>query len=468
MQLFRLRSVLSSLLFVFVLGFTVGSAYAVDVNARIKGTVTDPSGAVVPGAAVIATNTATGVKYPTKSSGSGDYYLPQLPVGTYSITVSAPGFKGFTATGITLTIDQEYVEPVKLEVGNTTETLEVAADAVQVNTTDMQLNNIVNSQQMVELPLISRNFTGLELDEPGVQASSDRFGTSSISGGQTQQGEFLINGADANDIALNTLVYTPNLDAIDQFDLIDGPLNAEYDRNSGGIISATIKQGTNHIHGDAFEFYRDTFLNTANFFNHTVATPGSPTRAIVTPIPPEHLRRHHRRPDLARQALGFFAPTRAHVSAFRASGGSANVFSAAQLGGDFTADLDGTRPGSDLQLRCGSHPGEHYVTLQCKRGLRTQRHEHVGGLPHRTRRPCPNQRLQLHRFEPGEAVRPGCKQRHLRLRLQLGHRHLGESVHRPRRLQPEPEEPAHRPGCLFQVGRHRHTAIHRRHTAGLR
>ena len=343
MQLFRLRSVLSSLLFVFVLGFTVGSAYAVDVNARIKGTVTDPSGAVVPGAAVIATNTATGVKYPTKSSGSGDYYLPQLPVGTYSITVSAPGFKGFTATGITLTIDQEYVEPVKLEVGNTTETLEVAADAVQVNTTDMQLNNIVNSQQMVELPLINRNFTGLALAEPGVQASSDRFGTSSISGGQTQQGEFLINGADANDIALNTLVYTPNLDAIDQFALIDGPLNAEYDRNSGGIISATIKQGTNHIHGDAFEFYRDTFLNTANFFNHTVATPGSPTRAIVTPYHQNIFGGTIGAPIVRDKLFGFFAyqGTRQRVPG---SGGSANVFSAAQLGGDFTADLNGSGP----------------------------------------------------------------------------------------------------------------------------
>ena len=161
MQLFRLRGACLSLLLLFVLGFTVGSAYAVDVNARIKGTVTDPSGAVVPGAAVTATNTATGVKYPTKANASGDYLFPQLPVGTYSIAVSAPGFKAFAATGITLTIDQEYVEPVKLEVGNATETLEVAADAVQVNTTDMQLNNIVNSQQMVELPLINRNFTGL-------------------------------------------------------------------------------------------------------------------------------------------------------------------------------------------------------------------------------------------------------------------------------------------------------------------
>src|ERR1700760_1332791 len=281
MQLSRLRGGLLSLMLLFVLAFTVGSAYAVDVNARIKGTVTDPSGAVVPGAIVTATNTATGVKYPTKSLGSGDYLFPQLPVGTYSISVTAPGFKTFAATGIVLTIDQEYVEPVKLEVGNQSETLEVAADAVQVNTTDMKLNNIVDSRQMVELPLIGRNFTGLELVEPGVQAASDRFGTLSVSGAQSQQSEYLINGGDDNDIALNTIVINPILDGIDQFNLIDGPLNAEYDRNSGGIVSATIKQGTNHIHGDVFEFYRDTFLNTNNYFQKSAT--GTPK-----PVSPFH------------------------------------------------------------------------------------------------------------------------------------------------------------------------------------
>ncbi len=96
---------------------------------------------------------------------------------------------------------------------------------------------------MVELPLIGRNFTGLELIEPGVQASSDRFGTYSVSGAQTQQSEFLVNGADTNDIALNTLALSPNLDAIDQFNLIEGPLNAEYDRNSGGIVSRDDQAG---------------------------------------------------------------------------------------------------------------------------------------------------------------------------------------------------------------------------------
>jgi Carboxypeptidase regulatory-like domain len=183
MILSRLRCLVSSLLLVILVVFAAMPARAIEVNGRIKGTVTDPSGAVLPGVLVTATNVATGVKIETKTLSDGDYLFPQLPVGTYSISVSAPGFKAFVATGIIINIDTEYVESVKLEVGNRTETLEVAADAVQVNTTDMQLNNIVNSSQMVELPLINRTFTGLELIEPGVQAASDRFtGNYSASG----------------------------------------------------------------------------------------------------------------------------------------------------------------------------------------------------------------------------------------------------------------------------------------------
>ncbi len=263
-----------SLVFALFLTLGTGSAFAQNGNARIRGTVTDPTGAVVPNATVIATNAATGVKYPTKTNASGDYLFPQLPVGTYSVSATAAGFKTFQATGITLNIDQEYSESIKLPVGGSSETLEVAADSLQVNTTDMQLNNVVSSSQMEELPLIGRSFTNLELTLPGVQASSDRFGSFSVSGSQTQQSEYLVNGADTNDIALNTIAFTPNLDAIDQFNLIDGPLNAEYDRNSGGIVSATIKQGNNHFHGDAFEFYRDTFLNTLAFFQKTLQPNG--------------------------------------------------------------------------------------------------------------------------------------------------------------------------------------------------
>ncbi len=246
-----------------------GTAHAVDVNGRIRGAVTDPSDAVVPGVVVTAVNQATGVKFTTKTGSDGSYIFQQLPIGTYTITVAAPGFSAFKATGIVINIDQEFVETVHLTVGQENQTLEVAADAVQINTTDMQLNNYVDKTEFRELPLLNRSFTGLELILPGVQASSDRFGTFSVNGSQSQQSSYMINGADSNDLPINTISFTPNLDALQQFNLVTGPLNAEYDRNSGAVVSTAVIQGTNQFHGDAFEFYRDTFLNTRNYFQHT-------------------------------------------------------------------------------------------------------------------------------------------------------------------------------------------------------
>jgi len=319
---------------IFVLAAT---AWAVDVNGRIKGTVTDPSGAVLPGVKITATNLGTGVKYTADSGADGTYLFPQLPVtggGLYSISASAPNFKAFTATGIKLVIDQEYVENITMQVGSTGQTVQVNAAAVQVDTTDMQLSNVVNSEQMEELPLINRSFTGLELTLPGVQASSDRFGSNySVSGAQTQQSEYLINGADTNDVSLNTIAIQPNLDAIDQFNLIDGPLNAEYDRNSGGIVSATIKQGTNHIHGDAFEFYRDTFLNTANWYQTNLKT------GVKTPS-----KFHQNIPGatvggpILRDKIFFFFAFQGTWQITPQTGGNPGVLSNAERGGDFSVD----------------------------------------------------------------------------------------------------------------------------------
>lgn len=324
------------------------AARAADVNARVKGTVTDPAGASIPNASLTATNQATGVKFTTTSQSDGGYIFQQLPVGTYTISVTASGFKSFSATGIVLNIDQEFVEPVKLEIGSASEQIEVQADAVQVNTTETQLNNIVDSTEIVELPLISRAFTGLELIEPGVQVSSDRFGSNySVSGAQTQQSEYLINGADSNDISLNTLAIAPNLDAIEQFNLIDGPLNAEYDRNSGGIVSTTIKQGSNKFHGDGFEFYRDTFLNTLSYFQKTPASVDSTTGAATGPwtgsVNPYHQNIFGGTvggPILHDKLFFFFGyqGTRQRTP----DSASSLVYTAANLGGDFSGDLNGS------------------------------------------------------------------------------------------------------------------------------
>lgn len=242
------------------------SALADNVYATIRGTVTDQSGAVVQGAQITATNTDTKVEYTTKSQDTGNYEFLQLPVGTYTVSVSKQGFKGFKEVGIPLQVNMIRELHAKLTVGTANETVEVHANAVQVETTDIQQKTVIGANQIVDLPLIGRNFTQLEQLAPGVMSSNDRFGTFSVNGSQTQQSSYLVNGTDSNDIALNTPGVLPSPDAIQEFNLISSTINPEYGRNSGGIVNALIKSGTKEFHGNVFEFYRDTFLNTRNFF----------------------------------------------------------------------------------------------------------------------------------------------------------------------------------------------------------
>jgi hypothetical protein len=314
-------------------------AHAVEVTARIRGTVTDPTGAVLPNITVTATNQDTGVVTTTTTMANGDYIFQKLPIGTYSVTATGKGFVRFTATGVALNIDEEYVLPIKLTVGSSVETVEVQANAVQVNATDMQLSNVVSGHQITELPLIGRAFTNLELVLPGVQASNDRFTTAfSVNGSQAQQSAYVINGADTNDLPLNTISFQPNVDALQEFNLITGPLNAEYDRNGGAIISTSIKQGTNHFHGDVFEFYRDTFLNTRNFFQKAViSAPG------VTPVVTQPTSTFHQNifggtigGPILKDKLFFFFAYQGTRQAIPQTGGNVRVFSAAQLAGNYT------------------------------------------------------------------------------------------------------------------------------------
>jgi len=316
-------------------------AYAANVNGRIRGVVTDPQSSVVAGANITATNTATGVKYAAVSGEDGGYYFAQLPIGAYTITATVQGFQTFIATGIVLNIDQEYVEPIQMKVGSITQEVEVSGSSVQVDTTDSELSNVVDADQLVELPLIGRNFANLELTLPGVQSSSsgERVGGPSVSGAQEQQSAYLINGADTNDIALNTQLISPILDAIAQFNLIDGPLNAEYDRNSGGIVSASMKSGTNGVHGDAFDFYRDTFLNTNNFFQKSVTG----QHVAVSPYH-QHIVGGTVGAPILRNKLFVFGGFQASPSRTPQSSGSVTIYTAANLSGNFSKDVAGTGP----------------------------------------------------------------------------------------------------------------------------
>jgi carboxypeptidase family protein len=249
----------------------VQPAKADNLYARIQGTATDPTGAVLAGVKLTATNVGTNIPYTAESQPDGHFVFLNLPIGTYRVTATSSGFRTYTATGITLVLDQVYVLPIKMELGQISEQVLVEADNVQVETTNTQLGTVINGDTIVDMPLNGRNWTQLQLLQPGVMGSADRFGTYSTNGSQSQQNSFLINGQDSNDLPLNTPLIIPSPDAIAEFSMVTNTINPEYGRNSGAIMNAAIKSGTNNFHGSGFDFYRDTFLNTNDYFTHKAA-----------------------------------------------------------------------------------------------------------------------------------------------------------------------------------------------------
>jgi hypothetical protein len=249
----------------------VQPAKADNLYAKIQGTVADPTGAVLSGVKLTATNVGTNLAYSAQTSSDGNYVFLNLPIGTYRVTATNTGFRTFTATGITLVLDQIFALNIKMELGQVSEQVLVEASNVQVETTNTQLGTVINGDTIVDMPLNGRNWTQLQLLQPGVMSSSDRFGTYSTNGSQTQQNSFLINGQDSNDLPLNTPLIIPSPDAIAEFSMVTDTINPEYGRNSGAIMNAAIKSGTNSFHGDVFDFYRDTFLNTKDFFTRAPA-----------------------------------------------------------------------------------------------------------------------------------------------------------------------------------------------------
>ena len=288
------------------------------------------------GVKVSATNEATGVKF-DDSLGLG-WRVPLPAVADRYLYGQRFGqwLQVFTAKGIVLNVDQEYVATVKLRSARPQRLSKWRprpSRSIPPTFSSATSSTRPDGGATPDRP----QFTGLELVLPGVQASSDRFGSFSVSGGQTQQSEYLINGADTNDIALNTVALSPNLDAIDQFNLIDGPLNAEYDRNSGGIVSATIKEGTNHFHGDAFEFYRDTFLNTLSYFQKS-ATTGT---GVVQPYH-QHIFGGTVGGPIFHDKLFFYGAYNGTRQRVPDGSGNVSVYTANNLGGNFSAEDNGT------------------------------------------------------------------------------------------------------------------------------
>jgi hypothetical protein len=246
-------------------------AHADDLYAQIRGTVTDTSGSAVAGVTVTVTNINTGISQQQNTQTDGSYIFPQLVIGDYDVKAVKTGFRTFSATKIHLVLNMTYVQDVKLEVGAVAQEVVVEANAVQVESTTAQLGTVVEADEITSLPLVGRDWLQLQALQPGVVSGSDRFGTNgginfATNGGQSQFDVYVIDGVDTNDLVLNTQTITPSEDSIAEFKEVTSTMDPEFSRSSGGVMNAIIKSGTNSFHGDAFEFYRDTFLNATPEF----------------------------------------------------------------------------------------------------------------------------------------------------------------------------------------------------------
>jgi hypothetical protein len=256
-----------------LLVITAGSVVSVaqDTEGRIFGTVYDPQGAVIPGAQITATNTATKDARTATTNKEGYFQILALPIGNYKVTTEHDGFRTVISAEQKLQINQALRIDVKMEVGAANQTVNVGAEAAPVETVNPTLGQSITGRTLTNMPLNGRDMLDLALLQPGVTESNDDnegAGNYSIAGGRTDSVTFLLDGGNNNDLLDNSNVLDPNPDAIAEFRLLTSDYTAEYGRNGGGVISIVTKSGTNQIHGSLFEFLRNRDFDANDYFNN--------------------------------------------------------------------------------------------------------------------------------------------------------------------------------------------------------
>ena len=275
---FWCRSVLAFLVVVMGILLAAPFAGAQGIGGRIRGTVTDPSGGAVATATVTLINEATHATRSVQSGASGEYIFIEVPVGTYEIDAAIQGFKKYVRKGIALDLNQVITVDIALQIGAASESIEVTGAPPVIDTTTTQLGAVMTDKSVRELPLNTRNTYQLLQLQPGVQSQlgadlfygSDNPGVVSVNGGRGRSNNYMVNGGDGNDIFVNAPAIQPSPDAIDEFRILTNTFDAEYGRNSGSVVNVVTKSGTNQVHGDVYEFFRNKVLNTKGFFNNTV------------------------------------------------------------------------------------------------------------------------------------------------------------------------------------------------------
>ena len=238
----------------------------------ISGTVTDSNGAAVSGARVEATNKGTGEKRNATSADNGTYSIPNLAVGTYSVTATATGFAVGTVQEVKVSVAFSSTVNLTLNPTGATESVTVTSGDVQtqVNQSDQQLSTLISNQKIIDLPLLSRDPNALILLAPGTTQTNSALGGFSVNGSRERNNNFMVDGVDNNDTEVPGIaggLATPNIDATQEFRVITSNPNAEYGRNTGATISVVTKGGSNDLHGNAYLYYRSNAFSARDFFD---------------------------------------------------------------------------------------------------------------------------------------------------------------------------------------------------------
>lgn len=259
-------------------------------RGTILGSVTDPAGELIAGATVKVRNTATGLERTTTTSADGSYSVPELPIGTYSVTVTQTGFETFVATAVAVDVATERRVDAVLKIGQTSTRVEVSAeDLPLVETTSNTLGGVITAETVEDMPVNGRDYTKLIYLNPGVAGSPDQisdspgsYGEFSMNGARGRSNNYLLDGTDMNDgyrndPAINEagVFGTPAtilpLDAVAEVNVLSN-FQPEYGRNAGAVVNIVTKSGTNKIHGTAGEYFRNDALDARNYFD-PVGTP---------------------------------------------------------------------------------------------------------------------------------------------------------------------------------------------------
>jgi hypothetical protein len=255
----------------------VCSAHA-QSTATLQGTVADPSGAAIAGARVVATNQGTGVASETATDSVGSFLIPSLSIGTYKLEVSKSGFQTVAMTGLKLEVASTVTKNVQLNLGQTSQTIEVVAGALLVDTNSNTMGQVINDKTVQQIPLNGRHFTDLSLLTPGtVTPPANGFLSAPLRGqgsfgintaGQREDTtNWLVNGVNLNDNVQNQLTFQPPIDTLAEYRIDNSSFPAQYGRNSGAIVNLATRSGSNEFHGELFEFFRNNDLDARNFFN---------------------------------------------------------------------------------------------------------------------------------------------------------------------------------------------------------